>query len=175
MPNGYDVVSEKYTTSITGIPYSIQFYDSNLDNIKGAGWTLNGSSEMKSSFLCLYRTSSKSKKINGYTVSPKLPVTENTDVNFTIKHKSYWVGFGSTAVKGYIGATHSTTQAASSYATCTPSSTGEIGTGGLRTQSGSISLTANNCYISISHDEPTTTGAEYRYLVYSLEVNYKLL
>ncbi|MBE6212958.1 MAG: hypothetical protein E7129_07465 [Rikenellaceae bacterium] len=171
--NGYSFTSQAYTTHVVGIPYSIQFYGSNIDNIKGAGWTLNGSTEMNSDFLCLYRTSSKSKKINGYAVSPKLPVTENTDVNFTIKHKSYWVGFGSTAIKGYIGATSSKTQAASSYVTCTPESTGELGTGALRTQSGSISLNSSNCYISISHDEPTTNLAEYRYLVYSLEVNYK--
>lgn len=128
---------------------------------------------MNSDFLCLYRTSGKSKKINGYAVSPKLPVTENTDVDFTIKHKSYWIGFSSTSVKGYIGATSSKTQAASSYVTCTPESTGELGTGALRTQSGSISLTSSNCYISISHDEPASTVAEFRYLVYSLEVNYK--
>ena len=173
LANGYVIESQKYTTSITGIPYSIQFYNSNIDNIKGAGWTLNGSYEMNSSFLCLYRTSSKSKKVNGYAVSPKLPITENTNVDFTIKHKSYWVGFSSKAVKGYIGATSSATQAASSYVTCEPESTGELGTSALRTQSGSISLTPNNCYISISHDEPTATGAEFRYLVYSLEVNYK--
>ena len=171
--NGYSFTSQTYTTHVVGIPYSIQFYGSNIDNIKGAGWTLNGSTEMNSDFLCLYRTSSKSKKINGYAVSPKLPVTENTDVDFTIKHKSYWIGFSSTSVKGYIGTTSSKTQAASSYVTCTPESTGELGTGALRTQSGSISLTSSNCYISISHDEPASTGAEFRYLVYSLEVNYK--
>ena len=177
--NGYSFISKTYTTHVTGIPYSFQFYGSNTTNIQNAVWTLNGSYEMNpasgsTDFLCLYRNVSKSDKKNGFAVSPAFPVPANTDVNFTIKHKSYWVGFSSKAISGYIGATNSKTTTASSYVTCTPTSTTSPGNGDLSTQSSSLTLTSTNKYISINHNKQSATLTEFDYLVHTFSVQYKL-
>ena len=178
LPNGYVVESPKYQTSITGIPYSIQFYGSNLDNIKGAGWTLNGSPKMDAAstgdnFLCLYQNVNKSTKNDGYAVSPAFPVGANTDIDFTIQHKSYFIGFSSKTISGYIGVTNSATSTASNYVTCSPTSTTSPGTGNLSTQSSSLTLTPTNKFISINHNTQSATLTEFNYLVHSFSVEYK--
>ena len=178
LANGYVIESNRYTTHVTGIPYSIQFYNSNLDKIRGAGWTLNGSPKMDSAstgdnFLCLYENVNKSTKNNGYAVSPAFPVGANTDINFTISHKSYWIGFSSKAISGYIGATSSATSSASSYVTLTPTSTTDPGTKSMSTQSSSLTLTPTNKFISINHNTQSATLTEFNYMVHSFSVQYK--
>ncbi|MBR2628532.1 MAG: hypothetical protein IKD24_02485 [Alistipes sp.] len=178
LANGYVIESNKYTTHVTGIPYSIKFYGSNLDDIRGEGWTLNGSPKMDKAstgdnFLCLYENVSKSTKNNGYAVSPAFPVGANTDINFTISHKSYWIGFSSKAISGYIGATSSATSSASSYVTLTPTSTTSPGTDDMSTQSSSLTLTPTNKFISINHNTQSAGLTEFNYMVHSFSVQYK--
>ena len=182
LANGYTLTSANYYTCVTGIPYSIQFYDSSIDNIKSAGWTLNGSYEMASAstgdkYLSLYYHYDGSLKHDGFAVSPAFPVSENTTLSYTLKHKSYWIVKDS-GVSCYLGATNSATKSASSYTTLNPTSTTSPGTSDLTTHTGEITISNSNKYISIDHSDPTTKSAmvfkpTIRYLVHSFSVNYK--
>ena len=182
LPNGYDVVSEKYTTSITGIPYkTIQFYNSSLDNITGAGWTLNGSYDMSNAstgknYLCLYHHQNGSLKKDGFAVTPAFPVSQSTNVTCTIKHKFYHSIYQSDGVS-YLGATSANNKTASSTVSTSMDSTNSPDDDDLTTSSIGITLTNTNKYISIDHNDPTTKKwgqSTTKYVVYSFAVNYTL-
>lgn len=182
LKNGYVVESNKYTTHVTGIPYSIKFYDSDINNIKSAGWTLNGSYEMGTAstggkYLSLYYHYDGSLKHNGFAVSPAFPVSESTTLSYSISHKSYWI-VTDTGVSCYLGATDSATKTATSYITLNPTSTTNPDTTTLSTHTGDITITNSNKYISINHSTPTTKSAlifkpTIKYLVHSFSVQYK--
>lgn len=179
--NGYSFTSQAYTTHVVGIPYSIQFYGSNIDNIKGAGWTLNGSTEMSnastdSDYLCLYRAGglgSSKVHTDGYAVSPRFPVTQSTNVNISVSHKNYYVGAGK-KMDTYIGVTSSSNSSSSSATTYTLSQTTSPGPSDRTTSSGTFTLSTTNQYISIDHNDPVFWGSTIKYLVYSFAIEYKL-
>lgn len=179
--NGYSFTSQVYTTHVVGIPYSIQFYGSNIDNIKGAGWTLNGSTEMSnastdSDYLCLYRAGglgSSKVHTDGYAVSPRFPVTQSTSVNVSVSHKNYYVGSGK-SMDTYIGVTSSSNSSSSSATTYTLSKTTSPGPSDRTTSSGTFTLSTTNQYISINHNDPVFWGSTIKYLVYSFAIEYKL-
>ena len=181
LANGYVVESQKYTTHVTGIPSDIKFYGSNLDNIKGAGWNLNGSYEMSNAstggnFLCLYRAggaASSKVHIDGFAVTPRYRVPASTNVAISISHKDYYAGSGKD-MNVYVGVTSSATSAASSATTYKLSKTTTNGEGGRTTSNGEFTLDASNQYISIDHDDPVFWGSTIKYLLHSYSIDYKL-
>lgn len=182
LKNGYVCQANNITAHVTGIPYSIKFYDSDINNIKSAGWTLNGSYEMGAAstgdkYLSLYYHYDGSLKHNGFAVSPAFPVSESTTLSYSISHKSYWI-VTNTGVSCYLGATDSATKTATSYITLNPTSTTSPGTGELSTHTGDITITNSNKYISINHSTPTTKSMfvlnpTIKYLAHSFSVQYK--
>lgn len=182
LKNGYVCESEKYTTHVTGIPYkTIQFYNSSLDNITGAGWTLNGSYDMSNAstgknYLCLYQHRNGSLEKDGFAVTPAFPVSQSTNVTCTIKHKFYHSIYSSNG-ESYIGATSSKNTTSSSVVSTSMESTNSPGDGGLTTSPITVTLTNTNKYISIDHNDPTTKKwgqSTTKYVVYSFAVNYTL-
>ena len=182
LANGYVVESTKHTTYVTGIPYkTIQFYNSSLDNITGAGWTLNGSYDMSNAstgknYLCLYQHRNGSLEKDGFAVTPAFPVSQSTNVTCTIKHKFYHSIYSSNG-ESYIGATSSKNTTSSSVVSTSMKSTNSPGDGGLTTSPITVTLTNTNKYISIDHNDPTTAKwgqSTTKYVVYSFAVNYSL-
>jgi hypothetical protein len=181
LANGYVVESTKYTTHVTGIPSDIKFYGSNLDNIRGAGWTLNGSYEMSSAstgsnYLCLYRAGgfmSSKIHVDGFAVSPRYRVPASTNVAISISHKDYFAGTGKD-MNVYIGVTSSATSAASSKNTYKLSMTTSPGEGERTTSNGEFTMDTSNQYISIDHDDPVFWGSTIQYLLHSYSIDYKL-
>ena len=181
LANGYVVESTKYTTCVTGIPSDIKFFGSNLDNIKGAGWNLNGSYEMSNAstggnFLCLYRAggaASSKVHVDGFAVTPRYRVPASTNVAISISHKDYYAGSGKD-MNVYVGVTSSASSAASSRTTYKLSKTTTNGEGGRTTTNGEFTLDASNQYISIDHDDPVFWGSTIKYLLHSYSIDYKL-
>ena len=74
--NGYVIESNKYTTSVTGIPYSIS-----LDNVSApSGWSASRTANSK--YLCL-------QEGTAYVVSMPFGVPEECDVTVTIPIYAY--------------------------------------------------------------------------------------
>lgn len=147
--NGYVVKSTSYTVQVTGIPYSYDFYNGgvNEDNIKAAGWTLNGDYRTDVSHqLCLGHSGTK----KGYAVSPKFYIPGDINTTTTLTHKFYQLTGSCTA---YVGAVSSTTGKVQTneYSGFNTSSTGE--TSGLTTHKGkdtNVVLSTSNPYMCVS-------------------------
>ena len=71
LKNGYVLESAKYTTSVTGIPYSITF-----DSANPSGWTCSNQAIQDKYFIL--------KTKEAYAISPKFYMPENLSVNVSI-------------------------------------------------------------------------------------------
>ena len=92
LENGYEIVSNKYTTSVTGIPYYLDPTSSSP-----SGWKTNNTGSQNSRLIL--------KKSSAYMVSDNLfYVPENCDVNVIVKTAAYH-GWGSSTNNLYINPT----------------------------------------------------------------------
>ena len=101
--NGYVVESNKYTTSVTGIPYTYDFDAVRSDNNNWLGWTPQGASKGNAK-----NGSYKVTKLNSkYMVSPKHHVPASTNITATASCFAYkWIATGS--AKFVMSATNAT-------------------------------------------------------------------
>ncbi len=103
LKNGYVVESNKYTTSVTGIPYTYDFDAVSSDNNNWLGWTPQGASKgnAKNGFYKVTKLNSK------YMVSPKHHVPASTNITATASCFAYkWIATGS--AKFVMSATNAT-------------------------------------------------------------------
>ena len=149
LANGYVATSAAYTTHITGVPCSYDFYNGGVDEsrIKADGWSLNGDYRTNvSNQLCLGHSGTKS----GYVVSPKFHVPADINTTTTLTHKYYNLGGGCTAYVGAVSSTSGKVQT-NEYSDFATRSMGE--TAGLTTHKGNdtnVVLSKSNPYMCVS-------------------------
>ena len=149
LKNGYAIQSNSYTVQVTGIPYSYDFYNGgvNVNNIKAAGWTLNGDYRTDiSNQLCLGHSGTK----KGYVVSPKFHIPSDINTTTTLTHKFYQLTGSCTA---YVGAVSSPTGKTQTNKYSGFNTTTTSATGGLTTHKGddtNVVLSTSNPYMCVS-------------------------
>ena len=171
LANGYTCESTKYTTHVTGIPYSVAMQDHSND--ASSKWT---------SYNCSYKTYFidllKSANNNGYIISPKFSCPD-CNVVYTVAAKYYkgaGVGSSYNSATVYVGATSNTSTANKSANNHSISGTVDTNAKGFTTVSGSITLSPSNPYMSISHNNPKRYSLSPNgYLgVRNITINYSL-
>lgn len=153
---------------ITGLPYSINFYnnESGLDN---SAWTQNNI-EYSNNKCCITYNGS-----NGYLISPKFQVPAGINVKNTVQAQAYRAGASPYNAKLRIGLTSSANSVASSYNEYSLSPNTSTGQS-YETVSPEFTLTPNSPYISLHHNTPSKhwTMAWVYICIYQCSVEYKL-
>ncbi len=162
--NGYKIntSASKVNVDVTGIPYNYQFYDSgsNLD-----GWYASAGSKWQYDNVLLY-----SKSVNGF-ISKEFFIPEDITVKCNAKVK-YYRGLSSKKTTIYVG---SSSSAASVVQTVSKEINANItpdGTTGLNDIPGTLSMTSNTKYITISHNAPSLGAATGYIMVHTVSVEY---
>ncbi|MBO5820220.1 MAG: hypothetical protein J6R02_01360, partial [Alistipes sp.] len=124
LANGYICESTKYTTHVTGIPYTYDFYQggANLGRIDGDGWKRNGTNGIQSNQFYIGQKTSQT----GYVVSPKFHIPASFSTTTTLTHKCYSTSGTTVSYSAYSGAVASQTE---SVKTVTYSGKATVSTG----------------------------------------------
>ena len=173
LKNGYVFQSQAYTTYITGIPYSFQFYQSSDDTLDTAGWTRNGDASIKMELLTL-KEGGLAGSDSGWVASPAYYIPSSLSVNVTLQSKYYVVAFFSVSSKKatlYVGATSSPTTSSGSSQSITLSGTNDTSSGSKWTSNAvTVSMPAGKQYTSINHNDATYSPGSRIYLAtYSIQ------
>lgn len=167
---------------ITGLPYSYDFYNKNVNTLNTDGWTTHNVEYE-------YQTSSNNKCTiqndgsNGYVISPAyfIPSGASVSLQYSIEAQYYraWaINVSSKSIELRVGATSSTGSVASSYNTYTCN--GSNKTGGSFTsytnidssRPQSLTLTNSQRYVSIHHNN-ANVSAQVDYLaIYGFVLKY---
>ena len=174
LKNGYVCQSQAYTTYVTGIPYSFQFYQqSSNDAITSAGWTRNGSPNMEMELLCL-RSGGLAGSNSGWVASPAYYIPTGLTAKVTLQSKYYVAAVRPSGQKAsiYVGTTTSQTSSSSAAQTITISGSNDTNSANAwNTNSLNVSMPTGTQYISINHN-----GATYylgsRIYVVSYKIEY---
>lgn len=160
------------TCIITGLPYSFNFYK-NKDNFGNEGWTINGSTGWQSDLLWLSGLDGLSRK-SGWVATPAMyapeKVTITTTVNLNTKFYEAKTGIFSkfSEMTFYLGVTSSPTtsnntvsgKSAGGNSTSSDKEIRSFSTNGL-------SIPTGTHYISINHNNTTSTGSHFYLSSYS--------
>lgn len=156
--NGYTTTSAAYTTYVTGIPYSFQFYQqSNNDAITNAGWTRNGSPNMEMELLCL-RSGGLAGSNSGWVASPAYYIPTGLTAKVTLQSKYYCAALRPSSQKAsiYVGTTTSQTSSSSAAQTITISGSNDTNSANAwNTNSLNVSMPTGTQYVSINHNDAT--------------------
>ena len=174
LKNGYVCQSQAYTTYVTGIPYSFQFYQqSNNDAITNAGWTRNGSPNMEMELLCL-RSGGFAGSNSGWVASPAYYIPTGLTAKVTLQSKYYVAAIRPSGNKAllYVGVTTSPTSSSSAAQTITISGSNDTNSANAwNTNNLNVSMPTGTQYVSINHN-----GATYylgsRIYVVSYKIEY---
>ncbi|MBE6174150.1 MAG: hypothetical protein E7147_01215 [Rikenellaceae bacterium] len=171
LKNGYSFSSTKYTTHVTGIPYTFQFYQSSNSAVDNAGWTRNGTVNIKESLLAL-REGGLAGSGNGWVASPAFHIPAAFSTSVTIDSKYYSTSGALVKAKLYIGATSSATTTASSYQTIEIKGTVNTSSGSeWKNNTVTVSMPAGKQHTSINHNG-ATSGAGSRIYVAKFAITY---
>ncbi len=158
LANGYVATSAAYTTHVTGIPYSFQFYQSSDSAVDSAGWTRNGAS-IKEDLLTL-KEGGLAGSDDGWVASPAYYIPSSLSVSVTLQSKYYVAAISASGNKAtlYVGATSSPTSSSGSAQSIQLSGTNNTSSGSKWTSNTvTVSMPAGKQYTSINHN-----GATYR-------------
>ena len=124
LANGYVCESTQYTTHVTGIPCSYDFYQgkADLDRIDKDGWKRNGTNGIQSNQFYIGQKTSQT----GYVVSPKFHIPASFSTTTTLTHKCYSTSGTTVSYSAYSGAVASQTE---SVKTVTYSGDATVSTG----------------------------------------------
>ena len=158
LKNGYVCQSQAYTTYVTGIPYSFQFYESSDSAVDSAGWTRNGNASIKMSLLTL-KEGGMAGSDDGWVASPAYYIPSSLSVSVTLQSKYYVAALFSPSGKKatlYVGATSSPTSSSGSAQSIQLSGTNDTSSGSKWTSNTvTVSMPAGMQYTSINHNGAT--------------------
>ena len=171
--NGYTTTSAAYTTYVTGIPYSYQFYKSTNDSVDAAGWTRNGGASIKMDLLTL-KEGGLAGSDDGWVASPAYYIPSSLSVSVTLQSKYYVAkAFSASGQKAilYVGATSSPTSSSGSAQSIQLSGTNDTSSGKQWTSNTvTVSMPAGKQYTSINHNGATySTGSRIYVATYSIQ------
>ena len=173
LANGYVATSAAYTTCVTGIPYSFQFYKSSDAAVDAAGWTRNGDASIKMELLTL-KEGGLAGSDSGWASSPAYYIPSSLSVSVTLQSK-YYVSKtlspdGQKAIL-YVGATSSATTSSGSAQSIQLSGTNNTSSGEKWTSNTvTVSMPAGKQYTSINHNGATyRTGSRIYVATYSIQ------
>ena len=173
LANGYVATSAAYTTCVTGIPYSFQFYKSSDAAVDAAGWTRNGDASIKMELLTL-KEGGLAGSDSGWASSPAYYIPSSLSVSVTLQSK-YYVSKalspdGQKATL-YVGATSSATTSSGSAQSIQLSGTNNTSSGEKWTSNTvTVSMPAGKQYTSINHNGATyRTGSRIYVATYSIQ------
>jgi hypothetical protein len=173
LKNGYVCQSQAYTTHVTGIPYSFQFYESSDSAVDSAGWTRNGGASIKMSLLTL-KEGGLAGSADGWVASPACYIPTGLTAKVTLQSKYYVASISASGNKAsiYVGATTSQTSSSSSAQTITISgSNNTTSSQQWNTNSVNVNMPAGTQYVSINHNDPTYRLGSRLYVV-SYKIEY---
>ena len=173
LANGYVATSAAYTTHVTGIPYSFQFYQSSNDAVDAAGWTRNGAASIKMDLLTL-KEGGLAGSDSGWVSSPAYYIPSSLSVSVTLQSKYYVAAALSPSGKKatlYVGATSSPTSSSGSAQSIQLSGTNDTSSGSKWTSNTvTVSMPAGKQYTSINHNGATYyTGSRIYVATYSIQ------
>jgi hypothetical protein len=172
LKNGYVCQSQAYTTYVTGIPYSFQFYESSDSAVDSAGWTRNGDASIKMSLLTL-KEGGLAGSADGWVSSPAYYIPSSFSVNVTLQSKYCAASISASSQKAtlYVGATSSPTTSSGSAQSITLSGTNDTTSGNKWTSSTvSVSMPTGVQYTSINHNDATyRLGSRIYLATYSIQ------
>jgi hypothetical protein len=172
LKNGYVCQSQAYTTYVTGIPYSFQFYESSDSAVDSAGWTRNGDASIKMSLLTL-KEGGLAGSADGWVSSPAYYIPSSFSVNVTLQSKYYAASISASSQKAtlYVGATSSPTTSSGSAQSITLSGTNDTTSGNKWTSNTvSVSMPTGVQYTSINHNDATyRLGSRIYLATYSIQ------
>ena len=173
LKNGYVCQSQAYTTYVTGIPYSFQFYESSDSAVDSAGWTRNGNASIKMSLLTL-KEGGMAGSDDGWVASPAYYIPSSLSVSVTLQSKYYVAALFSPSGKKatlYVGATSSPTSSSGSAQSIQLSGTNDTSSGSKWTSNTvTVSMPAGMQYTSINHNGATySTGSRIYVATYSIQ------
>ena len=172
LANGYTATSAAYTTYVTGIPYSFQFYDSSNDAVDAAGWTRNGTASIKMDLLTL-KEGGLAGSDSGWVSSPAYYIPSSLSVSVTLQSKYYVATISASSKKAilYVGATSSPTSSSGSAQSIQLSGTNDTSSGSKWTSNTvTVSMPAGKQYTSINHNGATyTMGSRIYVATYSIQ------
>ena len=156
LKNGYVCQSQAYTTYVTGIPYSFQFYQqSNNDAITNAGWTRNGNPNIEMELLCL-RSGGLAGSNSGWVASPAYYIPTGLTAKVTLQSKYYVAAVRPSGNKAslYVGVTTSPTSSSSAAQTITISGSNDTDSADAwNTNNLNVSMPTGTQYVSINHND----------------------
>ncbi len=169
--NGYVIESNKYTTHVTGIPYTFQFYQSSDSAVDNAGWKRNGTVSIKEKLLAL-REGGLAGSGNGWVASPAFHIPAAFSTSVTIDSKYYTTNGGVSSAKLYVGATSSATTTAASYQEITVKGTVNTSSGSeWKNNTVTVNMPAGKMHTSINHNG-AKAGAGSRIYVAKFNIKY---
>lgn len=172
LANGYVATSAAYTTYVTGIPYSFQFYQSSNDAVDAAGWTRNGAASIKMELLTL-KEGGLAGSDSGWVSSPAYYIPSSLSVSVTLQSKYYVATISASSKKAtlYVGATSSPTSSSGSAQSIQLSGTNDTSSGSKWTSNTvTVSMPAGKQYTSINHNGATyTLGSRIYMASYSIQ------
>ena len=154
LKNGYVCQSQAYTTYVTGIPYSFQFYQSSDSAVDSAGWKRNGSS-IKMELLTL-KEGGMAGSDDGWVASPAYYIPTGLTAKVTLQSKYYCAAIRPSSQKAsiYVGTTTSQTSSSSAAQTITISGSNDTNSANAwNTNSLNISMPTGTQYVSINHND----------------------
>ena len=170
--NGYTTTSAAYTTYVTGIPYSFQFYQSSNDAVDAAGWTRNDKASIKMELLTL-KEGGLAGSDSGWVSSPAYYIPSSLSVSVTLQSKYYVAALSPSGKKAtlYVGSTSSATASSGSAQSIQLSGTNDTSSGSKWTSSTvTVSMPAGKQYTSINHNGATySTGSRIYVATYSIQ------
>ena len=172
LANGYVATSAAYTTYVTGIPYSFQFYDSSNDAVDAAGWTRNGGASIKMDLLTL-KEGGLAGSDSGWVSSPAYYIPSSLSVSVTLQSKYYVATISASSKKAilYVGATSSPTSSSGSAQSIQLSGTNDTSSDSKWTSNTvTVSMPAGKQYTSVNHNGATyTMGSRIYVATYSIQ------
>ena len=172
LANGYVATSTAYTTYVTGIPYSFQFYQSSNDVVDAAGWTRNGAASIKMELLTL-KEGGLAGSDSGWVSSPAYYIPSSLSVSVTLQSKYYVAAFSASGKKAtlYVGATSSPTSSSGSDQSIQISGTNDTNSSSNWTSNTvTVSMPAGKQYTSINHNGATySSGSRIYVATYSIK------
>ena len=170
LKNGYVCQSQAYTTHVTGIPYTYNFYNNGGTDIsaaQSAGWTFTGTGT-QSDQVWICRANSV-----GVIGSPKFHIPTNIGTTSTLSHRFYYIGSGS--INAYIGASSSPSSAVKTATYNVDRTLDTSETGDLKTHKGNdanVVLSSSAPYLTITSDAKGRFATAYHY-VHSIKIEYR--
>ena len=172
LANGYVATSTAYTTYVTGIPYSFQFYQSSNDVVDAAGWTRNGAASIKMELLTL-KEGGLAGGDSGWVSSPAYYIPSSLSVSVTLQSKYYVAAISASGKKAilYVGATSSPTSSSDSAQSIQISGTNDTNSSSKWTSNTvTVSMPAGKQYTSINHNGATySSGSRIYVATYSIK------